>query len=144
MAAKNSATRSAQRRSSPELKEKIVELIASGVSVRKISAMDGMPHFVSIQRWQLDDAEFASKCAQARAQAQDLAVEEIQALADEVPERGADGKMDAAFVAWKRNQISARQWIASKLAPKKYGDKLDVDVQGNLTVNISAKDSTVL
>jgi hypothetical protein len=34
----------------------------------------------------------------------------------------------------RRLQVDARKWAASKLAPKKYGDKLDIDA--NLKVGL--------
>lgn len=32
------------------------------------------------------------------------------------------------------NRMKARQWLASKMKPKVYGDKLDVDIKGTLDV----------
>jgi hypothetical protein len=36
-------------------------------------------------------------------------------------------------------QIEARKWVAAKLRPKVYGDKLDVDITGALDFVVSAK-----
>ena len=48
-------------------------------------------------------------------------IEEILEIADGTPaEKGA--------VALARLRIDTRKWMMSKLAPKKYGDKLDVEV----------------
>ena len=35
-----------------------------------------------------------------------------------------------------RLRVDSRKWLASKLLPKKYGDKLDVNQSGNVTVVI--------
>lgn len=43
----------------------------------------------------------------------------------------ADTVRDAAFA---NNRIKARQWLASKLKPKVYGDKLDLDVTGRVDI----------
>lgn len=52
------------------------------------------------------------------------------ALADSTIEI-ADNVRDAAHAA---NRIKARQWLASKMKPKMYGDKLDVDITGRVDV----------
>jgi len=51
-----------------------------------------------------------------------------EAMADELVHI-ADTETDAARA---RNRISARQWLASKLAPRKYGDKLEVHQTGHI------------
>lgn len=33
------------------------------------------------------------------------------------------------------NRVKARQWLASKIKPKVYGDKLDVDITGKIDVS---------
>ena len=39
-------------------------------------------------------------------------------------------RLDSAFVAWQRNRIDTRKWLLSKLAPKKYGDKVQTELTG--------------
>jgi hypothetical protein len=41
---------------------------------------------------------------------------------------GLEGAMASAWVQQKRVQVDARKWVASKLKPKVYGDRLDVSV----------------
>jgi hypothetical protein len=51
---------------------------------------------------------------------------EVMELADsEVPETG-DGKKDWQAIQKHKLQVDTRKWLLSKLAPKKYGDKLEV------------------
>ncbi|NBW20614.1 MAG: hypothetical protein EBR82_72875 [Caulobacteraceae bacterium] len=33
-------------------------------------------------------------------------------------------EMHNAYIQWQRNRIDARKWIASKLKPKKYSDRV--------------------
>ena len=35
-----------------------------------------------------------------------------------------------------RLQVDARKWLLSKLAPKKYGDKVGVQHEGGVTLNV--------
>ena len=60
-----------------------------------------------------------------------LAREECaHALAEDVV-KIADSGLDPQRTA---NRMKARQWLASKLKPKDYGDKLDIDVKGQIDV----------
>lgn len=54
----------------------------------------------------------------------DSVVDEIIGIADD---RSVDPQS-------ARNRITARQWAASKLKPKTYGDKLDIDLKGQIDV----------
>ena len=57
-------------------------------------------------------------------------------LADAPIERNAAGMVDSATVQMRRLQIETRRWILSKLLPRKYGDRMGLDHQGegfNLT-----------
>lgn len=81
--------------------------------------------------------------ARAREAQADKMVEDVLALADncrtgkKVTDKG-DGTTEtvtADMVERTRLQIDARKWLAGKMAPKRYGDKLDVEHSGNIIVN---------
>lgn len=55
------------------------------------------------------------------------------ALADEIVNI-ADTTLDPQRA---RNMIQARQWVASKINPKNYGEKLDIDVNQKVDVSIA-------
>lgn len=70
--------------------------------------------------------------AQAKYVALDRLAQEILELQDQEPplrspggEAPGDPRVDTGWVQWRRNQVEARKWLLSKLAPKVYGDKLD-------------------
>jgi hypothetical protein len=54
--------------------------------------------------------------------------DDLVALAETPPPDHLDGPGRHAWVAQLKVIIAARQWTASKLKPKVYGDRLDVDV----------------
>ena len=99
-----------------ELVQDILEQLADGKSLRQICSSPDMPSRHTVMRWQDQNAEFATKCARAREwQADymdDLVLETANACTPETAQ--AD-----------RVKISAYQWRASKLAPKKYGEKIE-------------------
>ncbi len=61
----------------------------------------------------------------AREERADLLAKEILEIAD------APCK-DAVEVAHARNRLDTRKWLASKLAPRKYGDRVEHDHKGGL------------
>ncbi len=117
----------------------VLARIADGESLRTICKADDLPSRETIRLWLLENTDFAGQYARAREEQADTYADEIAAIADERPplvgdtnhqagERASeDGntRMDSAFVAWQRVRIDSRKWIASKLKPKKYADKID-------------------
>lgn len=104
----------------PELADEICSRIADGKSLRTICKAEDMPSRDTVRRWLNGDAvsekeciEFKAKYARAREDQADVYAEECVEIADE--------ETDAAKA---RNRIAARQWYASKLRPKVYGDKM--------------------
>lgn len=100
-----------------ELIERICDEIASGNGIRQVCAEDWCPSEPSIYRRMATDPEFAERIGKARAAQQEREIEECVHMADE-----------ATTEDWQvvKLRIWARQWRASKLAPKKYGDKLQL------------------
>lgn len=100
-----------------ELADIICAELASGKSLRKICEPDEMPNRETVRRWQVENEAFAAKCARAR-----------DAQADEYFDRVADvveGATPESAPA-DRVKLAGLQWMASKLAPRRYGDKLQL------------------
>lgn len=100
---------------SEEIAEKIFDRLIQGESLRRICRDDSMPSYSSVMRWQNSSVDFESKCARARILQADL----MDDLILEEAEKCDETNFQAAKV-----RISAYQWRASKLAPKKYGDRM--------------------
>jgi hypothetical protein len=113
---------------SPELADTICERISSGRSLNKITSDEDMPAARTVWRWLDENDEFRQKYARAR---------ELQAeyYADEMTDI-ADSAHDRDSAAAVRVRVDTRKWIASKLKPKKYGDKLDVEHSGTVNVEV--------
>jgi hypothetical protein len=111
----------------PELLDRIVTGLESYSLRRLCSINDDLPSRDSITDYMRDHAEFSARCASARASHAEMMDDRILDVAEKVME----GELDphAGKVA-----ISAFQWRASKLDPKKYGDRVqqDVNVSGEL------------
>lgn len=104
--------------------EDICEKIANGRSLRSICAEDGMPTTSTVCKWLVENKEFSEQYARARTRQADYFFEEIVEIADSV-------EADSAAVMKARLQVDARKWAASKIAPKKYGDKTELDVKSS-------------
>jgi hypothetical protein len=131
---------------SQEIAEKLCEEIAtSSKSLRTICKEEGMPSVRTVLSWlsagDKEDAKpdlraFLRQYARAREEQADFLAEEILEIADD----GSNDLMtitkgDASYEAENKEvtnrsklRVDARKWIASKLKPKKYGDKLDMDL----------------
>jgi hypothetical protein len=116
----------------PAILDSICDAIAKGESVAAICANPRMPAEKTVYLW-LDDptkTEFLQRYARAReAQADKLAAEILQIADDGTndTQKDEDGKVriDQDVIARSRLRVDSRKWLASKLAPKKYGDKIE-------------------
>lgn len=99
----------------PELESRIVQELETQ-SLRKLCATsDDLPSRDSIQRYMDQNADFASRCARAREDHAEVMDDKILDVAQRVEDGTLDPKAGSVV-------ISAYQWRASKLKPKKYGD----------------------
>jgi hypothetical protein len=57
--------------------------------------------------------------------------DQADTLADEILDIADDSSLDPSD---RRVKIDARKWIASKLKPKTYGDKVQAELSGQLTL----------
>lgn len=127
----------------PKNREKILELVAAGNSLVAIGKMKGLPALRSIMQWKRDDEQFAKDYQAAWQESADADHERLHAITSEVPPR-VEGKMDGGFVQWQRLRADTIKWTMSKKAPKKYGDQLNVEHGGNVTVQFTPGDASVL
>ncbi len=99
-----------------ELVDRILNRMADGESLRKICAEKDMPHIATVLQWKLDRPAFSEQYEQARATQAHRLFEELLEIADDTT---GDTQRD-------RLRVDARKWFLSKVAPKIYGDKLDL------------------
>ena len=95
-----------------------------------------MPSAGTVCRWLNESTTFQAQYARAREAQADALFEEILDIADEsttvnkVVGHGDDAEEVVVFdsVAVQRNRlrVDARKWMAGKLRPKKYGEKLEL------------------
>ena len=107
---------------SKTLARKICERLAAGESLRKICKDDNMPHESTVRSWVVDDYQgFSTQYARARDIGLDSRADRILEIAEGSP--GSNPQRD-------RLRFDAERWYLSKLAPKKYGDRLQQEITG--------------
>lgn len=115
----------------PELADNICELIAIGWGLQQaLDSNADFPRAVTFYNWLEKYPDVANKYARARERQQDYEADQIIQIADTEP------VPDKARV-----RIDARKWRASKLAPKKYGDRLDLNHSGAVHLSEAALDA---
>lgn len=119
-----------------------VEIATTGKSLKTICEGEDFPAVSAVFRWLNEHEEFQEQYTRAKQEQADYLVEEMLDIAD-------DGSNDLMTITKGREdyevenkevtnrsklRVETRKWIASKLKPKKYGDKLDIDHSGNMGI----------
>lgn len=108
---------------SEELADTICERLALGESLRAICRDDDMPAMATIFRWLGANERFRDQYAHAREAQAD-------ALADDILDIADTAKETNEAVRKAQLRIESRKWIAAKLKPKKYNDRVINEVTG--------------
>ncbi len=110
-----------------DLADLICSRISNGESMRSICRDDDMPAMQTIWRWLREKHEFSERYTRAKDESADAHAERIMEIAEQA--MSADVNPNAARVA-----IDAYKWVASKLKPKRYGERIRADLAGDITV----------
>lgn len=114
---------------SKKLTETICLRLADGESLRKICSDKGMPAMSTVMLWLREYQGFSLQYARARELQADGMFEEITDIRHRV-EAGEIGPNEARVI------IDAIKWQAGKLRPQKYGDKIQVEQDRNITIEV--------
>ncbi len=120
--------------------EALAKLICNRVAsstlalARLCDMYDDMPNKDTINEWRNHNESFSVLYAQAKMKQADLMAEEILEIADNATndymeslsedEQGEAWRYNGEHVNRSRLRIDTRKWLASKLLPRQYGDKL--------------------
>jgi hypothetical protein len=115
----------------PEMALRICDLVAThDIGLPRLCEMyPELPRPQTINAWRREKLEFSSKYAQAKMEQAELMAESIDDIARDldkhyyVDQATGSSKIDTGMVAHARLMIDTRKWLASKLAPKIYGDR---------------------
>jgi hypothetical protein len=116
-----------------EIGDKICAKLAGGKSLKRICEQKDMPSRQTVYTWLRTNQEFLDNYTRAKDDSADALADDIEDIARKVLTKEYDP--NAARVA-----VDAKKWVASKLKPKKYGDKLDLTT-GNEKLNRGMSDA---
>jgi hypothetical protein len=113
-----------------------------GYSIRTVCRDESMPSIETLFRWLRTKEYFNEQYTRAKQEAADAMADEILDIADDgTNDWMEDQYMKGRSPGWKVNgeavqrsklRVDSRIWLASKMKPKKYGAKLDVEATGEI------------
>ena len=124
-----------------EMAERICADLAEGKSLRQVCELLEIPRR-TVRGWVLDDRDgFAAQYARARELQMEAFEDELNEIADDgrndwmtIKRGGEDVEVPNNEVLQRsRLRVDTRKWIMSKILPKRYGDKLDVNATHGVT-----------
>jgi hypothetical protein len=118
-----------------DLADEICSQLSEGKSMHRVCVSDDMPDKRTVFRWLRTNEEFCHQYEAAKAESADFLAEEIIEISDDgtndwMERERSDGStyemVNSEHIQRSRLRVDARKWIASKLKPKKYGDKTEL------------------
>ena len=127
----------------PEQIDAILADITGGMGTIKAVEAHGL-HRMTFYRALDADKTLCDRYARAKDASLEAMADETLEIADTVAGdtfEGDDGIVRIApdVVARARLRVDTRKWLLSKLAPKKYGDKVDVQHGGTVDLSLTVK-----
>lgn len=127
-----------------ELADLICGRVACGESMRSISRDESMPAMSTFFKWLREKDGFSEQYAQAKHESAESWADDIVDIADNQATEplviegktvlDGDGNQvmvaSQVSIAHAKLRVDARKWSASKLKPKKYGDKITQEHTG--------------
>lgn len=117
-----------------ELADAICERLADGESLRSICRGNDMPNKATVFRWLASNKQFSDQYARAREAQADSLVDDVIDIADGVKAAREGAEPD---VQRDRLAVDARKWLAGKMRPKVYGEKLELAGDPDRPIGIS-------
>lgn len=112
----------------PEKAAAVLSRMREGESLRKSCLAAGVNKSTFLL-WVDGNPELADQYARARMEMLDAQAEELEEIGDQ-----AVSAATAVEVAGLRLKADNRKWLLSKLAPKKYGDKIQTEHSGSIGI----------
>jgi len=107
----------------------ICKRLADGESLRAICRTEGMPPVSTVRLWAARE-DNAAQYTMARDAGMEALCDELLEITDAPIARTPEGKLDSADVQHRRIKVDTRKWLMSKIAPKRYGDRLNMELTG--------------
>ena len=127
---------------STEDRQVILSALENGETLRKSCV--GICSASSVLRLCNEDAEFSEQYARARETGYRLLADQIIEISDDgsgdVIDTEHGPKANPEFAARSRLRVDSRKWMLSKMLPKIYGEKTEVDIKARVTITATPLD----
>lgn len=120
-----------------EIWPRIFERISCGESLNAILKTDGYPSYAWATKTLREDPELRRQYEIAREDRADALADDLVELADTPMPKGLQGSDASAWVQQLRLQVDVRKWVAAKLRPRIYGDRIDLEVTHHEQISIT-------
>lgn len=123
----------------PELAAEICRRLSEGESLRQLCRDESMPCTSTVLKWAREIPVFSQLYTGAREALLEHWAEEINEIADDgsndwIKRESDKGRVevvvDAEHINRSRLRVDTRKWLLSKLAPRKYGDRVTAELSG--------------
>lgn len=120
-----------------EIADAICQGLMEGRSLRSVCEADYLPTCTTVFRWLQSNDVFREQYARARDVQAEVWADELQDIADDgtndfvevAKKNGTQIVCDQENINRSRLRVDTRKWVISKILPKKYGDKLNIDAK---------------
>lgn len=114
-----------------EIADELCSYLSAGESLKKACSRESMPCVATIFSWMRKFPAFLNQYTRAKQEAADAFAEDMLDIADDSTDDimfDADGnpRVNNEAIQRSRLRVDTRKWLASKLKPKKYGEKLEL------------------
>ena len=123
----------------PALADRICSQLSDGDSMRTVCKPSDMPCKATLFCWLRTIPEFLDQYTKAKEESADALTDEMLDIADNANndwmEQNGDSegyRLNGESIQRSRLRVDTRKWAASKLKPKKYGDKIQQEISGVL------------
>jgi hypothetical protein len=118
--------------------KEICDRLATGESLRSVCRSAGMPTEGGVRDWTRKKEKFATQYAEARNKGLDSMADETLQIADDGTNDWIERhdpsnpgyEFNGEHYQRSRLRVDTRKWYLSKLAPKRYGEKLTTEITG--------------
>ena len=119
-----------------ELSDLICVRLANGESMRSVCRDESTPAMTTVFRWLRENEEFQQQYAIATEERAEAFVEDMVDIADNATndwmEQNGEGnegyRLNGESIQRSKLRVDTRKWAASKMKPKKYGDKIQQEI----------------
>lgn len=139
---------------SSKIADEICDWLASGQTLTSYCKIPGNVCYQTVMYWIWHDSEYRAEFSEKYAKAREMQAEK---MADEITDIADDDSQDYEFkesedgttatpvflkenVQRSRLRVDSRKWIASKLLPKKYGERITTQHEGGININCDLAD----